>query len=64
MPPKFRPDVSLSVAQVAGTVAAMFVMISMQMGATPYRFGPTMTKLDKYLARGNVCSHVGVGLSF
>jgi hypothetical protein len=41
-----------------------FVLISMQVGGTPFRFGPTMTKLPNFIGKGNVMSRSNVGLSF
>jgi hypothetical protein len=56
-----RPDWIASLIQEWPTT---FVLISMQVGGTPYRFGPTMTKINTFVMRGYVSSHNRVGLSF
>jgi hypothetical protein len=40
-----------------------FVLISMQVGGTPYRFGPTTTKMEHLAMRGSIFTRGNIGLT-
>ena len=59
--PHIRSDWMTDIIQ---TWPSTFVMISTQVGGTPYRFGPTMTKIEQGEMKGSIFSRGNVGLSF